>query len=63
LSFEQWIFFNGQPARDDYRIIFLAMTATEWQRSLACLVLHHYVNYDQMLSANKPVQYLYVSIE
>ena len=47
---------NGQPSRDDYRIIVVAVTATEWQRSLAFLVLRHYVNYNQMLSENKPVQ-------
>jgi len=34
LSFEIWIFGNGQPDCDDDRIIFVAMTSTKEQRSL-----------------------------
>jgi len=34
LSFEKWIFRNGQPFRDNDRINFVAMTSTEEQRSL-----------------------------
>jgi hypothetical protein len=34
LSFEIWIFRNGQPDCNDDRIIFVAMASTEEQRSL-----------------------------
>jgi len=34
LSFEIWIFRNGQPDRDDDRRIFVAMTSTKEQRTL-----------------------------
>jgi hypothetical protein len=34
LSFEIWVFRNGQPDRDDDRKIFVAMTSTKKQRIL-----------------------------